>query len=212
MGLIHTDAAHLRQAEADFLETDMRKSGPWLCLILFLLLGLVALWAAGPWLAMRSIDQAIATRSPSQLEKHIDFPSLRVNLKAQLSDRVVRAAGSDMQSNRFGAVALAGASALVGASVDTVVTPAGVSALLQGQGTWRKAIGKTRHPDTYSPAASPAPFADIQWRYESLNRFTATRIDETGHPVSFIFQRQQLRWRLVDIHLPPGWAIMGILG
>lgn len=190
----------------------MRKPGPWLCLILVLLLGLVALWAAGPWLAMRGIDQAIAARSPAQLEKHIDFPALRVNLKAQLADRLVRAAGAGAQSNRFGALALAGASSLVGASVDTLVTPAGLSAVLHGQGTWRKASGHTQSADTYSPAATPAPFADIQWRYESLDRFSASRTDADGNTLTFIFQRQQLRWRLVDIRLPPGWSAMDVLG
>jgi len=190
----------------------MRKPGPWLCLILVLLLGLVALWAAGPWLAMRGIDQAIAARSPAQLEKHIDFPALRVNLKAQLADRLVRAAGA--QSNRFGALALAGASSLVGASVDTLVTPAGLSAVLHGQGTWRKATGHTQSADTYAPPATPEPFAGVDWRYESLSRFSASRTDAAGpgHRTTFIFARQGLRWRLVDIQLPPGWAAADVLG
>lgn len=190
----------------------MRKPGPWLCLILVLLLGLVALWAAGPWLAMRGIDQAIAARSPAQLEKHIDFPALRVNLKAQLADRLVRAAGASAQSNRFGALALAGASSLVGASVDTLVTPAGLSAVLHGQGTWRKATGHTQSADTYAPPATPEPFAGVDWRYESLSRFSASRTDAAGHRTTFIFARQGLRWRLVDIQLPPGWAAADVLG
>lgn len=190
----------------------LRKPGVWLSVVLALLLGLVALWAAGPWLAMRGIDQALAQRSPAQLEKHIDFPALRVNLKAQLNDRIVRAAGAEVQANRFGALALAAAGQLAGAGVDSVVTPVGISALLHGQGGWRKATGNTETADTHSPPARPQPFARIHWRYESANRFSASRQDGDGHITVFIFQRQQLRWRLVDIQLPPGWAAADVPG
>ena len=188
----------------------LRKPGFWLSLILLMLLALASLWAAGPWLAMHGINQAIEQRAPGKLEKHVDFAALRISLKAQLADRVVRAAGVDAQSSRLGSLALVAANSLVGAGVDTVVTPLGISALLHGQGSWRKATGHTQTADTYSPAARPQPFAGIDWRYESIDRFRASRLDEAGHATVFIFQRQQLR--LVDIRLPPGWAAADVLG
>lgn len=190
----------------------LRKPGFWLSLILLMLLALASLWAAGPWLAMHGINQAIEQRAPGKLERHIDFAALRISLKAQLADRVVRAAGVDAQSSRLGSLALVAANGLVGASVDTVVTPLGITALLHGQGSWRKATGHTETADTYSPAARPRPFAGIDWRYESASRFIASRHDGQGHTTVFIFQRQQLRWRLVDIRLPPGWAAADVLG
>lgn len=190
----------------------MRRPGLWLSLILTLLLSLVALWAAGPWLAMRGIEQALEQRDPARLERHVDFAALRVSLKAQLADRVVRTAGPQLQSSRLGGLALLAATSLVGASVDTVVTPLGISALLHGQGGWRKATGNTETADTHSPPARPQPFARIHWRYESANRFSASRQDGDGHITVFIFQRQQLRWRLVDIQLPPGWAAADVPG
>lgn len=190
----------------------MRKPGWWLCLLLALLLGLGGLWAAGPWWAMRGIEQAIEQRSPGQLEKHVDFAALRVSLKAQLADRVVRAAGEQVQASRFGGLAVIAASGLVGASVDAMVTPLGITALLHGQGSWRKVTGHTQTADTYSPPATPQPFARVQWRYESLDRFSASRDDGDGHVTEFVFQRQGLHWRLVDIRLPPGWAAADVLG
>ncbi len=190
----------------------MRRPGLWLSLILALLLSLVALWAAGPWLAMRGIEQALEQRDPARLERHVDFAALRVSLKAQLADRVVRTAGPQVQSSRLGGLALLAATSLVGASVDTVVTPLGISTLLHGQGRWRKATGNTETADTHSPPARPQPFAGIQWRYGSTNRFSASRQDGNGHTTVFIFQRQHLRWRLVNIQLPPGWAAADVLG
>src|SRR5690606_41566308 len=65
------------------------------------------------------------------------------NLKAQLDDQLVRRAGSDLQSSLFGAVALGVAGRLTGAAVDVMVTPAGIAALLQGHGVWKRATGDT---------------------------------------------------------------------
>ena len=45
-----------------------------------------------------------------------------------------------------------------------------------------------------------------------LPSFSAIRQDGNGHITVFIFQRQQLRWRLVDIQLPPGWAAADVPG
>jgi hypothetical protein len=185
----------------------------WLLVVALLLLlgGLVAGWASGPWLAMRGIDRALAERSPARLERHIDFPTLRINLKAQLADRITRSAGEQMQANRFGALATLAAGKLAGAGVDTVVTPAGLASLLHGQGLVRRASGHTETADTWSGPAKPKPFAQVDWRYQSLDRFTATRTDADGHATVFVFARQGLRWRLVDITLPPGLELLDLL-
>lgn len=189
----------------------LRKRRFWLGLVVVLLLALVTLWAAGPWLAMRSIDQALAQRSPGLLEQHVDFPALRVSLKAQLADSLVRAAGPDVQANRWGALAVNAAGQLAGAGVDTVVTPGGVIALLHGQGVWRRATGQRSGADTYAPSAPPAPFQSVEWRYESPSRFSAVRRTAEGRQTTFVFQRQGLRWRLVDIRLSDPRALLDLL-
>ena len=106
-------------------------------------LALVAWVAAGPWLAIRGIERAIAQRDTAALERHVDFPRLRVNLKAQLDDRMVRAAGQDIASNPLGAIALAMAGGATGVAVDTLATPLGIGALLQGHVLWQRAGGRT---------------------------------------------------------------------
>ena len=188
-----------------------RKPGFWLTLVLVLLLGLVAVLAAGPWLAMRGIENGLTERSPATLSRHIDFPALRINLKAQLSDHLVRAAGVDVQANRFGALALGAASQLAGAGVDAVVTPAGVITLLHGQGVWRRATGQRVNQDTYAAPAPPAPFQRVDWRYESPSRFTATRRNDQGQPTTFVFERRGLRWQLVDVQLADPAALLHLL-
>ena len=188
-----------------------KKPSFWLYLILALLLLLVGLLAAGPWLAIRGIERGLAERSPGQLSRHIDFPALRVSLKAQLSDHMVRSAGPTIQANPLGALALGTAGQLAGAGIDAVVTPAGVITLLHGQGAWRRATGQRQNADTYAAPAPPDPFDAIDWRYESPSRFTATRHDADGRQTRFIFVRQGLRWRLVDVRLEDPAALLHLL-
>lgn len=176
-----------------------------------LLLLMAALWAAGPWWAMRGIDQALRQRSAAALERHVDFPALRVNLKAQLDDSLVRAAGPGLQASRLGSLGLGLAGRVAGAGIDAVVTPAGVVGLLHGQGLWRRASGQRATPDAYAPPAPPAAFREVEWRYESLSRFSAARREADGRQTTFVFERRGLRWRLVDVVLPEPAALLHLL-
>ncbi|QJD67387.1 DUF2939 domain-containing protein [Xanthomonas campestris pv. badrii] len=180
----------------------MKKRWWWVPLAMAVLLaGYVV---AGPYLAIRGISHAIAERDAAQLDRHVDFPSLRVNLKAQLDDYLVRQAGSGMQSSLLGGFALQLASGISGAGVDTLVTPLGIGALLQGHSVWNRMIGDTVSADTYAAPAPARPLQGATQRFESTQRFTATTQTANGAPVTFVLTRQGLRWRLTDIQLPLG--------
>lgn len=174
----------------------------WIAVVVILALALGGYVAAGPYLAINGIRQALAEQDTAKLEKHVDFPALRVNLRAQMEDYLARRAGPDMSSNLLGAFALSAANQMLGGAVDTMVTPLGIGALLQGRSMWKKAIGETVGGDTYAPPVPADPLKNAQHQYESLSRFTATVLDESGEPVTFVFTRQGLRWRLTDIRLP----------
>lgn len=167
-----------------------------------IVLALGAYIVGGPYLAIHGISRAIEERDTGRLQRHVDFPALRVNLKAQLNDYLVRKAGTDMQSSLFGAVLLGMAGNVTGAGVDTLVTPIGVAALLQGDSVWKRAIGNTANGDTWGPPAPAKPLANTQGHYESLSRFTATTRLDDGREVVFVLSRQGLRWRLTNIQLP----------
>lgn len=174
----------------------------WLLVALLILLALTGYVAAGPYMALHGISKAVQQRDAATLSRYVDFPSLRVNLKAQLSDHMVRRAGPEMQSSLFGAAALGVASSLAGAGVDTLVTPVGIGALMQGQGLWKRAIGDTVGGDTYAPPAPAEPLREARHRYESSSRFTATTYTDEGQPLVFVLSRQGLRWKLSNIILP----------
>jgi hypothetical protein len=164
-------------------------------------LALLAWVAAGPWLAVRGIERAIAERDTGALERHVDFPRLRVNLKAQLDDRLVRTAGEDVASNLFGAFALSLAGRATGVAVDTMATPLGIGALLQGHVLWQRAGGRTVGGDTWAATEPARPLQQARLRYESTSRFTGT-VEHANGTTVFVLERQGLRWRLVDIRLP----------
>lgn len=167
-----------------------------------LLLALAAWIAAGPWLAVRGIERAVAERDAAALERYVDFPRLRANLKAQLDDRMVRAAGDKVAGNPFGAVALAVAGNATGVAVEAMATPLGVGALLQGHTLWQRATGNTEGSGLGTTALPARPFEDAEHHYASLSRFVTTVRHDNGHTTEFVLQRQGLRWRLVDIRLP----------
>ena len=171
----------------------------WLVLIVVAVLALAAYVAVGPYRTVHAIGDAIERQDAAALSKQVDFPALRSSLKAQLTDRLVRGAGDDVQASTLGAIGLSIAGGLVGGVVDTMVTPLGLGAIMEG-----RKVGK-RFTDTFSPepAATTArrPFADAVYRYESASRFTAT-VGTDDQPVVFVVTRDGLRWRLSDIRLP----------
>ena len=173
----------------------------WIALTVVLLLALGAYVVAGPYLAINGIRTALIEQDTGRLERHVDFPALRVSIKAQMQDKLARRTG-DMQSNIAGAFALSIANNFVGSGVDAMVTPLGIGALLQGRSLWKKTLGETVDGDSYSKAVPVDPLKQAVRRYESPSRFTATVMDEDGQPMVFVFKRNGLRWKLADLRLP----------
>lgn len=174
----------------------------WLWLAAALALALLAWTAAGPYMTIRAIGQAVQARDAAALSEEVDFPALRSSLKAQLVDRIAREAGAGAQDNPFAAFGLTIASGLAGGLVDAMVTPAGLGAMMEGRRTWDR-IGTGPSPDPGTgDVAGKRPLQDAEHRFESLSRFTATVHDASGRPVVFVLTRKGLRWRLSDIRLP----------
>lgn len=175
----------------------MKKAGWLLAAALLVLLGWVA---AGPWLAVHAIKDALRTQDAGALAAHVDFPALRASLKHQLADRLVRGAGAEVQSSVLGAVGLRMATGTTSLAVDATVNPAGLAALMEGRAIWRQ-VG-----DDFSPpapgGAAREPLRDARYRYLSPSRFSITVEDASGAPLAFILTRQGLRWRLTDVRLP----------
>ena len=160
---------------------------------------LLAYVAAGPFLTVNAIREAVKSQNTAELSRHVDFPALRSNLKLQLDDYLVRRAGPEVQANAFGAIALRIASGMATGTVDAMVTPAGLAAMMGGRTLWHRVGGDPRAV-SYAPPADPLEGA--RYRFESPSRFTATVLDESGEPVVFVLTRKGFGWKLSDVRLP----------
>ena len=176
----------------------------WIALAVLLVVGLLAYVAAGPYLTLRAIGQAVQEEDASALARHVDFPALRSSLKAQVSDAIVREAGAEAQSSLFGALGLTVATGLAGGMVDAMVTPVGLGALMEGRKVWNRGAGRAPPSRGAAPAegTGASPLRDAAHAYASPSRFTATVTDDRGRPLVFVLTRQGLRWKLSDIELP----------
>ena len=172
----------------------------WLLLAVLLLLG--GIGVSGPYLTLRGLAKAIETGDTAKLDRYVDFPMLRANLRAQLNDYVVRRAGPQLQSNLLGALLLGASEKLTGTAVDAMVTPTGIDALLEGHTLWKRASNDLESNDAYAAPRKPRPLQGAEHHFQSLSRFTATARTPQGAPLVFVLQRSGLRWKLVDIRLP----------
>ena len=149
----------------------------WIALAIVVLLACAGYVAVGPYLALHGIRVALAEQDAGQLERRVDFPAVRVSIRAQLEDKLARSVGSGVQSNLFGAFALSLAGDVVGRGVDTMVTPLGIGALLQGRGLWKKSIGETVDGDTYGKPVPADPLREAVRRYAERYRQPGERDD-----------------------------------
>src|SRR5690606_21645318 len=112
------------------------------------------------------------------LARQVDFPRLRASLKRQLADRVVRAAGADVQASALGALGLGLATGATSLAVDATVNPVGLAALLEGRAAWRQVGSDFAPPDP--DAAAREMFEGAKHRYGSRSRFPASLQDAAG--------------------------------
>lgn len=173
----------------------------WLALIVVLVLALGWL-AAGPFIAINGIRNAVQAQDAAKLSEYVDFPAVRSSLKQQVDDYVVRSAGADVQSNLLGAIALRLASGATDGIVDAMATPAGLAAVMEGRNFWHRLSGRRSGDGAYASAPPRDPLEGAKYRYESLSRFTATVNNADGDPVAFVLSRQGVRWKVTEVRLP----------
>lgn len=173
-----------------------------LALLVVIALALMGYVAAGPFMTVHAIREAVKAQDTAALARHVDFPALRGNLRAQAEDYIARQAGADVQSHPLGAIALGVASSMAGVGIDAMATPAGIGALLEGRNFIDRVSGRRNNADTSTPAPPRDPLKGAKYDFESTSRFTATVVDGDGRPVMVVFTRDGLTWKLSDIRLP----------
>lgn len=163
---------------------------------------LLALLLATPLYAIHGIRTALRDNDDVALARHIDFPALRGNLRAQSEDYLARQVGPSVRDNLLGSIALDVAGRLTGGLVESAATPEDVRMLMAGRAIWRQGTASgldAKRPLSTEPPEDP--FEHAHYRFESLDRFSASIDNEGRLPVEVVLRRQGLRWKIAEINL-----------
>ncbi|RQR38732.1 DUF2939 domain-containing protein [Burkholderia sp. Bp9143] len=105
--------------------------------LLIILLAVAVLVAIGyayasPYVALGRLKSAIDARDAQSVSEYVDFPSLRISLKQQVTEELMRRIDAVKKDNPFAVIGALIGSALIGPLVDAYATPEGVAALMSG--------------------------------------------------------------------------------
>nr|WP_249189265.1 DUF2939 domain-containing protein [Burkholderia cenocepacia] len=87
---------------------------------------------ASPYVALGRLKSAIDARDAQVISEYVDFPSLRISLKQQVTEELMRRIDAVKKDNPFAVIGALIGSALIGPLVDAYATPEGVAALMSG--------------------------------------------------------------------------------
>lgn len=159
------------------------------------LLGLVGYAATGPYRALAGLQSAIVQGDTNALTQYVDFPTLRENLKLQLSAKANDSVNSLLQNAIASQIAGGIANKLVNTTVDSFITPAGLGRLLAG-------AAFVAGPIPSAPGDSlQSRLENSRGSFESLNTFTLTVPAASGRELVVVLTRNGLDWQLTNLRM-----------
>ena len=160
---------------------------------------------ASPYYALHQIKAALAERNAEALAEHVDFPALRASVKAQLETSMARSIEATAGSgNPLAALGQSIASAMLGKMVDTMVSPAGVVALVN-----KSAVSPQAGADASAdaPADGARKKADYSASYAGVNTGVVRARDGNAQEGALVLQRHGVwGWKLSSIEIASAMA------
>jgi hypothetical protein len=162
------------------------------------LLVLFAVAAAGAWYwysppaTVERLRAAARENDVEELNRVVDFETLRENLKVDVKARIAEAVRSE-DTNPLLAFGLAAGGLMVDGVVDVLVSPSGLAALARGQANLSPA------ERTAESREEPPTWIDR----EDFNRFTVrfTEDPSVDHAPVLVFHRHGIHWKLTRVRL-----------
>lgn len=196
--------------------------GKWLLRAGLVVVLLAGVYAALPWYSARQLIEAAHQEDTATLERYVDFPRLRMNIRERLKVELQQSMGADVPPE-LGGLFTVGADILLGPLVDRLISPQGVSDLIQGRKNWQEFerdlervfdSGKRTPPPRKADAPPQAAGNDIEadehdhrwqlrrWYFSGLDTVVVICGSKSGASrVRLLLQREGFRWKLVDMHL-----------
>jgi hypothetical protein len=152
---------------------------------------------AMPYFSINNFKQALEKQNATQVSQHIDFVSLRTNIKSTLRSQILaKAMQEQQQGNPLGMMGVGIGNAYLDGIVDQFLTPTGVETLFQ----LSKASPQASSQNWVAEAEKQT---NISMGYEGINHF-AIKLQDKANPqatVHLIFWRDGLSWKMADVRL-----------
>jgi len=194
-----------KQEKREWHKPPPRRTKPYLVAVLVIAVVLLAAFSgyfyASPYLTLRSIKKCVESGDAEQLSENVDFPILRKNLKEQLKVEMLKKTAKDLKDNPFKAFGVALASKFVDGIVETLVTPSGLTSLMEGKSKQTEREEEKKQPRT-SKRRSKDLFPNASTGYDSLSKFSVRVPHEKGGEIRFVLTRSGLKWKLSNIVIP----------
>ncbi|MGO4809423.1 DUF2939 domain-containing protein [Cupriavidus sp. 2MCAB6] len=168
---------------------------------------------ASPYWALYQMRSAIEARDADKFSRYVDYPALRESLKAQLNLSLQqKLGGTGLQNMPFAGIGQAIGLAVINTMIDTMVSPAGVMALMAGEKPGTQAQPKPAPPAPPGINSEPAGQAKQEaardalkygLSYRGWGSVEASATKDNGERVVIGLKREGLwTWKWSSIVLP----------
>lgn len=175
-------------------------------LVFGLIILLVACWIyASPYLAVRSMKDAVKNRDEVTLADYVNFPALKESLKASFTAQMTKSM-EEMKDNPFAALGAAMAITFINPMIDSLVSPEGLAAMMNGHKPGLTNQKEEKIQEARSGAGDDEPI--VKMGYENINRFTvkaSNKINPTQE-ITMVFLRDGLSWKLSAVRFPANYS------
>ena len=170
-----------------------------------------AYYAASPWLTVNKLKQAFEKKDTRQIEKIVDFPELREDFKEVAKATVMKNAAKELEGNPFAALGMMMANALIDPLIDSVISPAGLQALLSTGEMSVQPSDVLNENNSWSSKEStteefkPSPDLSVKMNYTDLNEFKIELSNKKviAEPISLFMERKGFAdWKVTGIDIP----------
>ena len=170
-----------------------------------------AYYAASPWLTVNKLKQAFEKKDTRQIEKIVDFPELREDFKEVAKATVMKNAAKELEGNPFAALGMMMANALIDPLIDSVISPAGLQALLStGEMSVQPSDVLNENNSWLSKESTteefkPSPDLSVKMNYTDLNGFKIELSNKKviAEPISLFMEREGFAdWKVTGIDIP----------
>lgn len=152
-----------------------------------------------PHIALYQMKRAIDAKDAEAFSEYVDFPALRESFKGQMMAAMNEQMSSpEIKNNPFAGLGQAMAAAFIGPMIDSMVSPAGVIAMMN--------TGKpntSSQPTSATADGQPSQTPNYSVSYKDWNRAVVRAGDSGDDKVGFVLKRQGLwNWRLSSVEMP----------